>query len=88
MPINAKDRFAELPPGEQAAIRKRADELYAEEIARRSPKGRSGATKLQVSVSPLPLGVKRPSRKLAADNGNNDKGARKSTRNASTRPQK
>jgi hypothetical protein len=87
MPINAKDRFAELPPEEQAAIRKRADELYAEEIARRLPNGRSAATKFQVSVPPLPLGVKRPSRKLAA-NGDTDRGARRSTRKSSTRPRK
>jgi hypothetical protein len=30
MVINAKDRFAELPEKEKLAIRKRADELYAE----------------------------------------------------------
>jgi hypothetical protein len=30
MVINAKDRFAELPEKEKQAIRKRADELYAE----------------------------------------------------------
>ncbi len=88
MPINAKDRLAELPPAEQAAIRKRADELYAEEIARRSQKGRSAATKLKASVPPLPLAVKRLSRKLAAGNGDTDKGARRSTRKSSTRAQK
>jgi len=32
MAINARDRFAELPADERKAIRKRADELYAEEM--------------------------------------------------------
>jgi hypothetical protein len=88
MPINAKERFAELPPHEREAIRERSDELYAEEIARRAPKGRSTGTKIQPSLQSLPPGVKRPSRKLAAGKGNTEKGTRKSTREASNRPQK
>ncbi len=63
MPINAKDRFAELPPEEQAAIHKRADELYAEEMARRGRKGHSVTTKRQVALHippDLTLSPRRP----------------------------